>query len=168
MKTKFISILIVGFLFTSCSTSTVPEKLEFKTDNLVFKIIRKNTVQGPVKFFKGFNLNSRTGRLEPNSSMGVPAKGNIFVTFKLTIMNNNVDTIKINSKSDYKMQTSDGEDIPMFSKWSDEYGFFSAPFIWVLPPNKLKENEFLLAIPKHKTKGVKFFFKGVESAVINF
>lgn len=165
MKTKFISILIVGFLFTSCST--VEEKLEFETDNLVFKIIQKNTVQGSVKFFKGFYLNSKTGQFEPNSSIGAPTKGNVFVTFKFNIMSNNVDTIKINSESDYKVQTSNGEDITIFHEMS-EYGFISAPFTSVLPPNKLKEYEFLLAIPKNKTKGVKFFYKDVEGAVINF
>ena len=167
MKTKIISILILGFLFTGCSTTTVEEKLAFETENLTFKIIQKNSIQDSVKFFKGYALNSRTGSFESKSSVAAPAKGKLFVSFKFSIMNKNADTVKIHSESDYKIQTSDGENIPIFFEMTEQ-SYASAPFVSVLLPKQLKENEFLLALPKNQTQGVKFLFKGVEGAVMNF
>ena len=162
-KIVLVILSIIGILI-SCTNES--EILNFEAEKLNFEITDKNIFIDAIDFFQGFELNNRTGVFEPLVINSTPEKGKIYVTFKLNAINHNIDTVKIIIQSDLKVQTNDGEDIPMYTEF--DYGFASAPFTLTLPPEEKKVREFLLYITKKEAKNVKILYLNKEGALINF
>jgi len=148
------------------SSTTESEILSFEAEKLNFEITDKNIFLHAIDFFNGYKLNSSTGAWEAMVITSAPEKGKVYVTFKIDIINHNIDTVKIIILNDLKVQTNDGEDIPMHTEFDD--GFASAPYTLVLPPEEKKVQEFLLYITEKEAKNVKILFLNKEEALINF
>ena len=164
-----IILSILGILI-SCtnesSSTTESEILSFEAEKLNFEITDKNIFIDAIDFYEGYQLNSSTGEWGPMVKNSTPEKGKVYVTFKIEVINHNIDTVKIIILNDLKVQTNDGEDIPMYTEF--DYGFASAPFTLVLAPEEKKVRVFLLYITEKEAKNVKILFLNKEEALINF